>query len=164
MAPSPCFSASLSVTTSRHSTSVGSHQRQSGGSIIGTTWTEPSNAATPGNRVGASPSYGPYLQDALNPQLPAGNRATDYRQRLGMVDVEVMAGHFEVRGEGAFNVWETPTVMASTSDGATCAWSSAAVDTRAIRDSTSGSSSFPKGVWAQPTMTARLDMESISER
>jgi hypothetical protein len=67
-------------------------------------------APTPSLRVGVSASYGPYLQDALNPSLPAGKTATDYHQRLGMADLEVLAGHLEVRGEGAWNVWETPTV------------------------------------------------------
>jgi hypothetical protein len=67
-------------------------------------------APTPSLRVGVSASYGPYLQDALNPSLPAGKTATDYHQRIGMADLEVLAGHFEVRGEGAWNTWETPTV------------------------------------------------------
>ena len=67
-------------------------------------------APMPSLRVGVSAAYGPYLQDALNPELPAGKTASDYHQRLAMADVEVLAGHFEIRGEGAFNVWETPTV------------------------------------------------------
>jgi hypothetical protein len=67
-------------------------------------------APGPGVRAGVSAAYGPYLQDALNPKLPAGKVATDYHQRLGMADLEVLAGHFEARAEAAFNVWETPTV------------------------------------------------------
>jgi len=67
-------------------------------------------APTPGLRAGISAAYGPYLQDALNPQLPAGKQATDYHQRLGMADLEVLTGHLEGRAEAAFNVWETPTV------------------------------------------------------
>ncbi len=67
-------------------------------------------APSPGLRVGVSAAYGPYLQDRLDPQLPAGKRATDYHQRIGMADLEVLAGHLEVRGEGAWNTWETPTV------------------------------------------------------
>lgn len=67
-------------------------------------------APMPSLRIGVSAAYGPYLQDALNPSLPAGKHATDYHQRLGMADLEVLAGHVEVRGEAAFNVWETPTV------------------------------------------------------
>src|SRR5439155_1401292 len=51
-------------------------------------------------------------EDQLNPQLPAGKHATDYHQRLGMADFEVLSGHLEVRGEGAWNTWETPTVGA----------------------------------------------------
>ena len=50
-------------------------------------------APLPGLRLGASAAYGPYLLDALNPFLPAGKKATDYRQRLGMADVELLAGH-----------------------------------------------------------------------
>jgi len=67
-------------------------------------------APTPTFRAGVSAAYGPYLNDALNPSLPAGKTATDYHQRLGMADLEVLAGHFEARAEAAFNVWETPTV------------------------------------------------------
>ena len=67
-------------------------------------------APIPSLRVGVSAAYGPYLQDALNPDLPAGKTATDYHQRLGMADLEVQTGHIEIRGEGAWNVWETPTV------------------------------------------------------
>ena len=69
-------------------------------------------APSPGLRVGVSAAYGPYLEDQLNPQLPAGKHATDYHQRLGMADFEVLSGHLEVRGEGAWNTWETPTVGA----------------------------------------------------
>lgn len=78
----------------------------SGKSVLGRVGLAP----WPGVRAGVSAAYGPYLADALNPKLPAGHAATDYHQRLGMADVEVVAGHVEVRAEGAWNVWETPTV------------------------------------------------------
>jgi len=78
----------------------------SGKSVLGRVGLAP----WPGIRAGVSAAYGPYLADALNPNLPAGRSATDYHQRLGMADVELVAGHVEVRGEGAWNVWETPTV------------------------------------------------------
>src|SRR5262249_53473736 len=65
---------------------------------------------SPALRIGVSAAYGPYLQDRLDPKLPVGKRATDYHQRLGMTDLEVLAGHLEVRGEGVWNTWETPTV------------------------------------------------------
>ena len=46
--------------------------------------------------------------------------------------------------------------MPSTWESSTPAWASASPETRAISPSTSGSSSLPKGVWAQPTMQARV--------
>lgn len=65
-------------------------------------------APRPWLRAGASAAIGPYLVDALNPSLPPGTRATDFRQKLLMGDVEVLAGHLELRAEGARNGWETP--------------------------------------------------------
>ena len=67
-------------------------------------------APLPGLRIGASAAYGAYLVDGLNPYLPAGKKATDFHQRLGMADLELLTGHVELRGEAAWNVWETPTV------------------------------------------------------
>jgi hypothetical protein len=66
--------------------------------------------AGPAVRVGVSGSYGPYLSEALNPELPAGRTANDYAQRLLMVDGEFLAGPIELRAEGALNRWQTPTV------------------------------------------------------
>src|SRR5262245_29031467 len=63
-----------------------------------------------GVRVGLSGAYGPYLIEALEPMLPAGRQVEDFHQQLAMADVEVVAGHVEGRAEGAYNVWETPTV------------------------------------------------------
>lgn len=67
-------------------------------------------APLPGLRFGVSGSYGPYLVEALNPGLPAGHRANDYHQQLAMADLEILAGHLELRGEAAHSVWETPFV------------------------------------------------------
>ena len=64
----------------------------------------------PGLRLGVSGSYGPYLPNRLDPQLPAGRSAEDYAQRLLMADAELDFGHVELRGEGFTNTWETPTV------------------------------------------------------
>jgi len=78
----------------------------SGKSVLGRVGLMP----LPGLRVGASGAYGPYLVDELNASLPAGKSATDYHQKLAMVDLELQRGHIELRAEGAFNVWETPTL------------------------------------------------------
>lgn len=67
-------------------------------------------APSPALRVGVSGSWGPYLDDEVAPDLPAGAHVTQYHQRLGMADVELQAGHLELRAEGAINVWETPTL------------------------------------------------------
>ena len=65
---------------------------------------------SPALRFGVSGAYGPYLSDNLVTPLAAGQRAEDYNQVLGMVDAEWSAGHFELRGEGYHNTWQTPTV------------------------------------------------------
>lgn len=64
----------------------------------------------PGVRLGVSGAYGPYLVASLKSALPPGRSVEDYHQRLGMADAEWLAGHLEVRAEGALNTWETPTV------------------------------------------------------
>jgi len=61
-------------------------------------------------RVGVSGAYGPYLVDELKPQLPPGKEINDYHQELAMADAEILVGHLELRGEGAWNVWQTPTL------------------------------------------------------
>ncbi len=83
-----------------------SQDENSGKSVLGRLGVAP----LPGVRFGCSGSYGPYLNESLNPELPAGDAADDYHQKLGMTDVELLAGDVEVRAEGARNVWETPTV------------------------------------------------------
>ena len=67
-------------------------------------------APLPGVRLGVSGAYGPYLVNAIQPFLPAGKEVTDYHQKLAMADLELLADHFELRGEAAQNVWESPSV------------------------------------------------------
>jgi hypothetical protein len=67
-------------------------------------------APLPAVRFGVSGAYGPYLHEYLNPKLTPGRHVNDYHQKLGMADLEVLAGHVELRAEGALNTWETPTV------------------------------------------------------
>jgi hypothetical protein len=67
-------------------------------------------APSPALRFGVSGAYGPYLADNLATPLAPGQTAEDYNQVLGMVDAEWSAGHFELRGEGYHNTWQTPTV------------------------------------------------------
>jgi hypothetical protein len=67
-------------------------------------------APLPGLRVGVSGAYGPYLVAGTKPDLPPGKNATDYHQKLGMADLELLFDHLELRGEAAQNVWESPIV------------------------------------------------------
>jgi len=64
----------------------------------------------PGLRIGASGSYGPYLVQGLDPQLPAGKTATDYNQKLAMADASLEFGHGTLISEAYTNVWENPTL------------------------------------------------------
>lgn len=63
----------------------------------------------PGVRVGASYSRGPWMPDAFQPQLPAGRTVNGYAQTVVMADAEWLFSTVELRGEGAWNEWETPT-------------------------------------------------------
>jgi hypothetical protein len=67
-------------------------------------------APSPALQFGVSGAWGAYLDDAVSSALPAGAHVTQYRQRLGMADAQVLAGHLELRAEWAINVWETPTL------------------------------------------------------
>ncbi|HEY3216787.1 MAG TPA: hypothetical protein VGK93_09875 [Candidatus Eisenbacteria bacterium] len=67
-------------------------------------------APLPGVRFGISGAYGPYLVQALDAGLPPGKGVNDFHQKLGMADLELLAGHVEFRAEGASNIWQTPTV------------------------------------------------------
>src|SRR5262249_42844268 len=57
-----------------------------------------------------SGAYGPYLSAHLDDEVPPGHNVNDYAQKLAMADLELLAGHVEVRAEGVRNFWETPTV------------------------------------------------------
>ena len=67
-------------------------------------------APLPGLRFGVSGSTGAYLSDDVEPTLPPGRSAESYDQTLFMADVEYATGRFELRGEGALNTWETPSL------------------------------------------------------
>jgi hypothetical protein len=67
-------------------------------------------APTPSLRVGVSGAWGAYLMSKVQPQLPPGASVDDYHQILGMADLELTSGRFELRSEGYYNTWTTPTV------------------------------------------------------
>lgn len=67
-------------------------------------------APVPALRLGMSASYGPYLSQTLDPQLPPGHSVDDYAQKLVMADLEIEIAHVELRAEGVHNTWETPTL------------------------------------------------------
>lgn len=83
-----------------------SQDENSGKSVLGRIGLAP----LPAMRFGVSGAYGPYLDESVNAELPEGSDSNDYHQQLAMADVELLAGHVEVRAEGARNRWETPTV------------------------------------------------------
>jgi hypothetical protein len=97
---------SLSVTTGTPGWGNTTADENHGKSVLGRLGL----AALPGVRVGVSGAYGPYLVSALNPDLPPGKSSDDYHQKLAMADLELLANHAELRAEGAYNVWESPTV------------------------------------------------------
>jgi hypothetical protein len=67
-------------------------------------------APVPGVRFGVSGALGPYLVEGLNEELTPGQDVNEFYQTLGMVDFEFATGHMELRAEGAWNTWQTPTV------------------------------------------------------
>ena len=83
-----------------------SQEENSGKTVLGRVGVTP----LAGVRLGISGAYGPYLLHSVAPMLPAGHQVEDYHQQLAMADLEVVAGHVEGRAEGAYNVWQTPTV------------------------------------------------------
>jgi hypothetical protein len=67
-------------------------------------------APAPILRIGVSGAYGPYLQESLDPALPAGKDANDYHQRLVMADASLEFGHVTLIAEAFTNTWENPTL------------------------------------------------------
>lgn len=67
-------------------------------------------APVPMLRLGVSGSYGPYLQESLDPMLPAGKTANDYHQILVMADAAIEFGHVSLIAEAFRNTWENPTL------------------------------------------------------
>ena len=79
---------------------------------------EPTAAARPaigagytpatGVRLGASATWGPYLNDELPATLLAGRSWRSYAQRVGAIDAQVSRGYLEVRAELAASRYEVP--------------------------------------------------------
>ena len=63
---------------------------------------------TTGVRVGASATWGPYLNRELAPELLAGRSWRAYTQRVGAIDVQLSRGYLELRGEVAAARYEVP--------------------------------------------------------
>ncbi len=100
------FEAALGVTQGTPGWGSTSREENAGKTVLGRLGLTPH----PALRIGVSGALGPYLLTTLEPALPPGKRATDYHQRLLMADLEWLAGHAELRAEGARNAWETPYV------------------------------------------------------
>jgi hypothetical protein len=96
----------LGVTVGTPGWGTTSQEDNSGKSLLGRVGLAP----LPGLRFGISGAYGPYMIEPLNPLLPPGQTVEDYHQILSMADLELNAGRVELRAEGAYNYWETPTV------------------------------------------------------
>lgn len=114
-----CWDAGLAVTGSQNGFeyAVGmingtpgwmtpAQDNNEGKSVLGRIGIQP----IPMVRAGVSASYGPYLNESLDPQLPPGKTANHYMQKLLMADLSIESGHVELRGEGYVNRWMTPTV------------------------------------------------------
>jgi hypothetical protein len=63
---------------------------------------------TTGVRLGASATWGPYLNRDLPPTLLAGRSWRAYSQRVGAVDAQLSRGYLELRGEVAAARYEVP--------------------------------------------------------
>jgi hypothetical protein len=66
----------------------------------------------PAVKIGASGARGAWLDSSLDPTLPAGERAGDYRQTAWAVDAEASAGRWLARGEFLRTSWRLPTYAA----------------------------------------------------
>lgn len=100
------FEYSMGVTAGTPGWGSTTSDENSGKTIMGRVGLAP----VPGVRFGVSGAMGPYLIEGLNAQLPPEQDVNNYYQTLGMVDLELAAGHAELRAEGAWNTWQTPTV------------------------------------------------------
>jgi hypothetical protein len=58
-----------------------------------------------GVRAGVSGAYGTWMPDWFAWQLPAGASLRDYHEWLGMTDLELARGPWELRGEGFLKGW-----------------------------------------------------------
>lgn len=84
---------------------VAGNDRNNGKSWLGRLGAQP----WPGVRAGFSASRGPWIADAFADQMPPGRTVNDYAQTLLMADLEWMFSTVELRGEGLWNEWQTPT-------------------------------------------------------
>ena len=64
-------------------------------------------APVAGVRVGVSGAYGTWMPDWFARTLPAGGSLRDYHESLGMADLELERGPWELRGEGFLKAWQT---------------------------------------------------------
>jgi hypothetical protein len=64
---------------------------------------------TTGIRIGASATWGPYLNDELPATLLAGRSWRAYSQQVGAVDAQVSRGYLEVRAEIAASRYDVPS-------------------------------------------------------
>jgi hypothetical protein len=85
--------------------SIPGNDRNNGRSWLGRAGLQP----WPGVRLGASASRGPWLGDAFAGQVPPGKTVNAYAQTLVMADAEWLFSRVELRGEGVWNEWQTPT-------------------------------------------------------
>lgn len=63
----------------------------------------------PAFRLGTSATYGPYLGDTVNAQLPSGSSWQDYTQTLIAADLRISKGYVEARAELNWSEYEVPT-------------------------------------------------------
>lgn len=66
----------------------------------------------PAVRIGASAARGAWLDETLDPDLPSGDTASDYRQSAFAVDAEVSGGRWLGRAEWIRASWRLPELAA----------------------------------------------------
>ena len=66
----------------------------------------------PAIKVGASGARGAWLDNSLNPDLPRGETASDFRQAAWAVDAEASAGRWLARAELLQSSWQLPELRA----------------------------------------------------